>query len=248
MSKDPKMLDLVVVVPVFNEQGTIEKIVRAWNDELQKLNISYEIHVYDDGSSDDTDVILSRLDAEMPELVPHRGQNAGHGPTILAGYVANCDRAEWIFQVDSDDEMGPDWFYKLWNIRHDHDFVAGRRYERQSSYSRKYVSFFARAAVMSFYGPSIFDVNCPYRLMRSSEFRACFASIPKDTFAPNVIIAGYAARRNLKTVEVHVPHQSRYSGVVSIAKWGLLKGAAKSMAQTIRYRFESLPKEDKPKA
>ncbi len=241
---DPKTpLDLILVIPVYNEQGTIEKVVKTWMGELDKLDIRYEMHVYDDGSSDDTESILNRLGESTPNLVPHRRQNSGHGPTILAGYLESCARAEWVFQVDSDDEMGPDWFYKLWNIRHDHDFITGRRYERQSSFSRKYVSFFARAAVMSCYGPSCYDVNCPYRLMRSSIFERCFASIPSDTFAPNVVIAGYAAHYNVKTVEVHVPHRSRYSGTVSIAKWSLVKGAVKSMAQTIRYRYKSMPQD-----
>jgi dolichol-phosphate mannosyltransferase len=244
MNANASTLDLIIVIPVYNEEGTIGKVAEDWSAELQKLGIKYELHIYDDGSSDNTGEILTELSKTMPDLVPHRKANSGHGPTILEGYVANSDRAEWLFQVDSDDEMGPDWFYKLWNIRQDHDFIVGHRYERQSSFSRKYVSFFARAAVMACYGPSCYDVNCPYRLMRSSAFAKCYRSIPEDTFAPNVAVAGYAAYYNMKTVEVHVPHQSRYSGTVSIAKWSLLKGAVKSMAQTIRYRYRHMPKGD----
>ena len=172
----------------------------------------------------------------MPGVVGHNKTNAGHGPTILQGYRENYERCEWIFQVDSDDEMGPDWFYKLWHIRQDHDFIVGKRYERASSFSRKMVSLWARLIVNAFYGPCIYDVNCPYRLMRCSVFAPCFKSIPSDTFASNVLISGFAALNNVKTVEVHIPHRSRYSGRVSINKWKLLRCAVLSSLQTVKYR------------
>jgi hypothetical protein len=148
--------------------------------------------------------------------------------------------------VDSDDEMGPDWFYKLWDTRTDHDFIAGKRYERKSSLSRKLVTLWARIAAHTLYGPCIYDVNCPYRLMRSFAFARCYGTIPEDTFAPNILISGFAAHHNLKTVEIHIPHRSRYSGLVSVRKWQLVKCSLLSMYQTIRYRFNGLPRPSAP--
>jgi dolichol-phosphate mannosyltransferase len=233
--------DLAVITPVFNEEGTIGKVLKAWDAELRKLGMTYAIHAYDDGSRDRTSAIIAGMQAEIPALVPHVKRNSGHGPTILEGYCENSPTSEWLFQVDSDDEMGPEWFYKLWNIRHDHDFIVGKRYERQSSWSRRLISLSSRLVANACYGQGIYDVNCPYRLMRSRIFEPCFRTLPRDTFAPNVIISGFAARRNLKTIEIHIPHRSRYSGRVSITKWHLVKGAARSMAQTVRYRFHGLP-------
>jgi hypothetical protein len=132
--------------------------------------------------------------------------------------------------------MGPDWFYKLWHIRHHHDFMVGKRYERDSSMSRKLVSLFARLTVRAVYGPSIYDVNCPYRLMRSAAFAPCFESIAPDSFAPNILISGFAAYRHLKTVEIHIPHRSRYSGQVSINAWRLVTGSLRSFRQTVGYK------------
>lgn len=237
------MLDLVVVMPVYNEQDSIGNVLTAWSRVLDGLAIRYEIHVYNDGSRDETGERLEALRIAVPHVVVHSKRNSGHGSTIRQGYLQNMDRAEWLFQVDSDDEMGPDWFYKLWNIRHDHDFITGKRYERRSSLSRKVVSFAARLAVTLFYGPSVWDVNCPYRLMRSATFRECWLSLPPATFAPNVLISGYCAYHEMKTVEIHVPHRSRYSGVVSIRKWKLLRESIRSMYQTIRYRFTDMPRQ-----
>ncbi len=234
-------LDLVVVMPVYNEQGAIGNVLASWHRVLDGLGIRYEIHVYNDGSTDATGQTLEALQPGYPRLVVHWKPNSGHGSTIRQGYVENVDRAGWLFQVDSDDEMGPDWFYKLWSIRADHDFIVGRRFERRSSLARKVVSAAARLTVNVFYGPPIYDVNCPYRLMRSATFRECFLSVPPETFAPNVLIAGYCAFHEIKCVEMHIPHRSRYSGVVSIRKWKLVKESIRSWFQSIRYRFGDMP-------
>lgn len=236
------MLDLVVVMPVYNEQDSIGNVLTAWARVLGGLGLRYEIHVYNDGSKDETGPRLENLRVAIPQVVVHSKRNSGHGSTIRQGYLENMDRAEWLFQVDSDDEMGPDWFYKLWNIRHDHDFIVGRRYERRSSLARKVVSLAARLAANLFYGPCIYDVNCPYRLMRAAAFRECYLSLPPATFAPNVLISGYCAYHEIKTVEIHVPHRSRYSGTVSIRKWKLVKESIRSLYQTIRYRFTDMPR------
>jgi glycosyltransferase involved in cell wall biosynthesis len=230
-------LDLVVVMPVFNEQGTIGSVVRRWDAEVQKLGIAFEIHVYNDGSSDETAAIVESFASETGRIKGHNKPNAGHGRTIRQGYLEHYKRCDWLFQVDSDDEMGPEWFYKLWNIRHDHDLIVGKRYERVSVWSRKLVSGSARVIVNALYGPCIYDVNCPYRLMRSSTFAPGFESIPPETFATNVLLSGFAARNHLKTVEVHIPHRSRYSGRVSIGGWRLLRGVALSSWQTLSYRL-----------
>ena len=238
----PELLDLVVVMPVYNEQDSIGNVLNAWSAALNGLGLRFEIHVYNDGSKDETGPRLEHLQSAIAGVVVHSKRNSGHGSTIRQGYLENKDRAEWLFQVDSDDEMGPDWFYKLWNIRHDHDFITGRRYERQSSLARKVVSLAARLAVNTCYGPCVYDVNCPYRLMRSSTFHECYLWIPPATFAPNVLIAGYCAFHAIKTVEIHVPHQSRYSGTVSIRKWKLVKESIRSMYQTISWRFTTMPR------
>jgi glycosyltransferase involved in cell wall biosynthesis len=235
-------LDLVIVMPVYNEQDAIGNVLNAWSRVLEGLGLRFRICVYNDGSSDDTAARLEGLRVSLPNVVVHSKRNSGHGSTIRQGYLENMDRADWIFQVDSDDEMGPDWFYKLWNIRHDHDFIVGRRFERQSSLARKVVSLAARLTVNACYGPCVYDVNCPYRLMRTATLRECFLSIPPRTFAPNVLISGYCGYHEIKTVEIHIPHRSRYSGTVSIRKWKLVRESVRSWYQAVRYRFTDMPR------
>lgn len=228
------MPDLAVVMPVYNEEGSIANVVKKWTDSLEKLRIDYRLSVYNDGSRDSTEQILAGLSARNPRLIVHNKKNSGHGPTILQGYRENSD-CPWIFQIDSDDEMGPESFNLLWTCHNQYDFLIGQRSDRTNPLSRKVISFVSRLVVRVWYGNGVWDVNSPYRLMRSEVFKDLFLKIPDDTFAPNVIISGSACKRRVRIFETGIPCVERQTGIVSVRKLKLLKAAARSFRQTIAF-------------
>lgn len=227
---------LCVIMPVYNEEGAIAHVIQKWTHELTRLGISFNIHAYNDGSRDKSLSILHSLASENINLIVHDKKNSGHGPTILQGY-RDSSNVEWIFQTDSDNEIGPESFEKLWNNRNQYDFLIGKRIRGHQPLPRKIVSIISRLAVRLFYGHTIYDVNSPYRLMRCASLKDAFMSIPNDTFAPNVIISGIVSLKRLRVFEIPVAQSERTTGVISIRKLKLLKVAAKSLLQTITYRF-----------
>ena len=239
-----KPYELSVVMPVYNEAEAIGPVLKKWMAMLDTLGIRYRIRAYNDGSKDATGKILAEVaEASGGRVLAVDKPNSGHGPTILRGYREAAEDSEWVFQIDSDDEMGPESFPELWAKREDYDFLVGRRDGRRQPLARKVVSFVSRLSVRLFYGKGIWDVNTPYRLMRAEVFAPFYAQIPDDTFAPNVILSGLAARHRLRLLEIPVPQHDRTTGEVSIKKWKLLKAAARSFAQTILFAFAQLGKE-----
>ena len=229
-------LDLAVIIPVYNEEGSIQKVINKWTTELLQTNINFKIHVYNDGSKDNSLKILQKINKNNSNLIIHNKINSGHGSTILQGYCESS-HAEWVFQADSDDEIEPKFFHKLWSYRHNYEFIIGKRCGRKSPLMRSIISWIARIIVNIFYGKSVHDVNCPYRLMKVDIFKNCFFDIPKKSFAPNVIITGYAACRKIRTIEVDVLFKPRNTGEISIKKFKLFKAAVTSFWQTIFYRI-----------
>jgi dolichol-phosphate mannosyltransferase len=229
--------ELALVMPLYNEEGAIGTVIRKWTEELQKLKIDFLIHAYNDGSKDGTLHILNDLAAENKRLIVYDKPNSGNGPTVLLGYRENSD-AEWIFQIDSDDEIGPEKFGELWKNRDRYDFLIGSRVLAEQPLVRRLVSSISRLTIRLFYGSMIFDVNSPYRLMRSSVFKDIFYSLPEGLFAPNVIISGIVSLKNLRAYEIPVQYKPRVTGEVSLKKIKLLKAAAKSFYQTIACRFK----------
>ncbi len=229
---------LAVVMPAYNEAGAIATVMAKWMAALDALGADYQFHVYNDGSRDDTLACARAAAGGHPRVHVHTHPNRGHGPTILRGYREQADHA-WIFQLDADDEMEPDALPTLWAHRDRFDLVIGRRTGRNSPAARALVSATARWVVRAFYGGGVYDVNSPYRLMRTAMFRDWFARLPDNTFAPNVILAGLAARHRLRIVELPVAYHFRTTGVVSIRKGRLLRAALRAWGQTIAFSFRA---------
>lgn len=230
------MLELKIIIPVYNEEGAISVVIQDWTQTLSALNIDFQIHAFNDGSKDQTLEILNQLSKENKRLVVVDKPNSGHGPTILKGYKENLD-AQWLFQIDSDNELKANEFEKFWKARNDYDFLIGKRIERNSPLPRIITTGISKLVVGFFYGNRVKDVNAPFRLMRSSKFHDDILKIPDDTFAPNLIISGIANIRRLRIKQFDVLHHNRETGEVSIKKWKLFKAAFKSLIQTIVFRF-----------
>jgi glycosyltransferase involved in cell wall biosynthesis len=226
---------------VYHEQTAIGGVREKWDSMLRGLGIDYIIRPYNDGSKDDSLAVMQDVANRLgPQIEIRDKENGGHGNTILTGYrEAAADGFEWVFQIDSDDEMEPERFVELWKLRNDYDFLVGTRDGRKQVLSRRVISFISRLTVKSFYGKGIWDVNTPYRLMRVSAFKKFFEQIPLNTFAPNVIISGLAARHGLRCFEMPVPQRDRTTGEVSIKKWKLARAAMLSFIQLIAFSLRA---------
>jgi len=226
--------ELALVMPVYNEEACISSVVRSWFDELLNNNINFKMIVLDDGSVDNTAVVLEQFKAN-PRIDIIRKENNGHGPTILKGYRFAADIASWVFQTDSDDEIQPCHFSNLWAKRGSYDALFGVRRDRSQTISHRLISKVSRWLIYSLLGTAVEDVNVPYRLIRGPLMREIIGSIPLNTFAPNIIISGVLAKKNLRIYNYPVPCEGRRTGRSSIVNWKLFKYALKSLLQTILY-------------
>lgn len=224
--------ELVLVMPVYNEEECIADVVRSWRDQFARLGIDAHMLVLNDGSRDATAQALAVFDEDEVVEVIHK-TNSGHGPTILVGYHRAVKLGEWVFQCDSDDEMKPDHFAALWERRGDYDALFGMRAGRDQNTGRRFISACSRLVVGVLFGQGVADVNTPYRLMRARLLERVIVQIPTDTFAPNVIISGAFARAGLRIYNHPVPHEHRRTGTVSIVKWKLWKSVLRAFWQTL---------------
>lgn len=235
----PPVPQLSVVMPVYNEEQGIAVVVAAWTRMLDRLGISYEFLLYNDGSKDGTGARLDELAARYPGVRAIHQTNRGHGPTILRGY--QDARGEWVFQTDSDDEIPADAFEKVWQAREGKQAVFGIRTGRPSSAGRRLLTAGAALAVRLMFGRGPRDTNVPYRLVRRDVLAQMIARIPGDTFAPNVIMSGLAARDRLAFAEVPVPAVARQLGQTTIIGLKTLKVGGRAARQTLGVAFRDRP-------
>ena len=224
---------LTVVMPVYNEEASLPDCAASWISMLDQVGVNYRLLIINDGSKDTTESVLADLETHQ-RVVGVTKPNEGHGPTILRGYRVGTQTSEWVFQVDSDDEIPATAFPAVWAARDGVDAVFGIRTGRFQSLDRKVISKVAGLTARLMLRGHVRDVNVPFRLMRSAVLAPVVNALPEDTFAPNVIISGALGRDTMSFAEVPVPHNERQAGEVSIVGWGAIKAAMRSFRQTVR--------------
>lgn len=231
-------LDLMVVMPVYNEADCIADVVRSWRDQLSAMKLDFALLILNDGSTDATKQALEAFKGDARVRIINKA-NAGHGPTILQGYQLAVAAADWVFQCDSDNEMRPEHFPKFWAKRERYDALFGVRVGREQNLARQILSGGSRVVVKLLFGRGVRDVNVPYRLMRAQVLKPIVSAIPADTFAPNVLISGALVRAKKRIWNAPVPHQNRATGTASILRWKLWKAAFLSLRQTLVFKMPS---------
>lgn len=172
---------IYILLPAFNEEKSLDQIFKNINKAINKLNLKYQIVICDDGSTDQTDLIIKKNFKQYPIKLISHNYNRGLGETIrdLFEYVIkNCKDEDILIRMDCDNSHDPETFTKmLKQIKLGSDVVIASRFVRGGSQVgvsnyRKFISKCANLFMKFFF---------PIKNLKeySSGFRAYKAEIIK---------------------------------------------------------------------
>ena len=228
-------MSLSIIMPCYNEEEIIEKVVRSYYAEIQSRIDDFEFIVIDDCSKDNTLTKLQVLSKELPKLKILRPTvNGGHGKALRMGYETACK--EWVFQVDSDNQFEIKEFWKLDSMKNRYDFIVGYRKHRHDPLTRLILTEIIRISNFILFGVWIKDANCPFRLIKNDLLKQLLKSVDKNLFAPNIALSILAARKNNKLTTLPVTHYERKTGTCTIKKMKLIKSSLKGLRELFEMR------------
>ena len=224
-------LTFCIIIPVYNEEEIILNVISKALRFIKNTNS--KILIINDGSKDDTKKKLDKI-KNKKILVFHK-KNEGHGKTIALGYKKAINmKAEYILQIDSDDQIPFDEFKKLIKYINKYDFVVGNRLNRNDPFNRILISGFMKSIIFLLYGKYILDPNCPVRIMKTSFLKEIIKKVSYSTI-PNILIAICAKKKN-SYKSINIKHIERYTGS-SIQFLKLYKTCAIALFDLIRFRL-----------
>jgi undecaprenyl-phosphate 4-deoxy-4-formamido-L-arabinose transferase len=199
---DPPSVSLVV--PVYNEEGTVEEVYRQSVAALESLGRPYEIIFVDDGSSDGTWQILARLhegDADLHAVRLKR--NFGQHPAMHAGLVRA--RGDVVVTMDGDLQNSPADLPKLVAaVDGGADVASGRRPVRQDSWGRTLPSKLINGMLRRFTAAEISDFGCAFNAYSREALTPVLGVIGKQKFTKALGLSTGA-----RVVEVELEHRAR---------------------------------------
>ncbi len=159
---------LSVVVPLYNEEGSLPHLLEQLLVALKPLGRSFEIVLVDDGSRDGTAALLQDMAARTPELVAVLlRRNYGQTAAMAAGFDASS--GEVLVTLDGDLQNDPADIPLLLNQLEQSqlDLVSGWRHQRQdNTISRLLPSLLANWLIARVTGVKLHDYGCSLKAYR----------------------------------------------------------------------------------
>jgi glycosyltransferase involved in cell wall biosynthesis len=211
--------ELVLVVPVYNEEDAIIPVLSEWRAALERSVGAgkYAILAIDDGSTDATPSRLAGLG--WTELFVHRHSNRGHGQSCLVGYIeAERMGAHYIFQIDSDGQCDPAGFERVWEKRGEPAAIYGRRTSRDDGTARRVISAVLRWSLKITRRTRLNDTNVPFRLYKAHPAADAARRIPLDFNLANIAMALLLEPQGF--IEVPIHFRDRSGGHPTVRMWG----------------------------
>ena len=213
------MIELSVVVPAFNEQGNVGRLVDEVADALRG-RLAFEMVFVDDASKDGTLEELKQAQQRHPELrVLSHATQSGQSTAIRNGIKAA--RGPWIATLDGDGQNDPADIRLLLAERTlagaDTKCFAGWRTTRRDDAGKRISSRVANAVRARLLRDATPDTGCGLKLFE----REAFLDLPYFDHMHRYLPALFQ-RAGWKTVSVPVNHRERGAGTSKYTNLGRL--------------------------
>ncbi|MGQ9864339.1 MAG: glycosyltransferase family 2 protein [Bacteroidia bacterium] len=201
--KKRSSLKLSVIIPVYNEQGTILEILRR----VEAVGLADEVIVVNDGSTDDTGRLLASVSNSHTRIISH-AENRGKGAAVCTGIREA--RGDIILIQDADLEYDPRNYPDLLRpiLEGKAEIVYGSRFMEGTSthvldWGNKFLTFLTNLL----YGARLTDMATCYKVFRKERVRDIPLRARGFEFDPE--ITAQFLKRGYKILEVPISYVRR---------------------------------------
>lgn len=240
--KSSSQITLSIIIPVYNEEKTIQKLLQrviAVNLPVKKK----EIIVINDGSTDATLDIIKKLKKVSNALVLINKKNGGKGTAVRAGI--DRSKGEYIIIQDADLEYHPKDIRRLLQLLYTRtsDIVYGTRLKRMPNFKRdertpRFFIHYAGNKLLSLitsimYSTWITDMECCYKLFPKKALEG--VELRAKGFELEPEITAKLLKKGYTISEVTISTNPR--GYDEGKKLDTVKDGIKAIWTLVKYRF-----------
>ena len=197
--------------PAYNDAPSIGKLVDKAFEVLSGRAPDFEVIVVNDGSRDETAVVLAGLQQRYGaafRVVTHP-ENRGYGVALRSGFAAA--RKDFVFYTDGDGQYDVGEMTKLLDLlAPDVGLVNGYKLERRDPWHRIAIGNLYNRFARLVFRIHLRDIDCDFRLIRRSLLDEMQLSSTSGTICVELVRKLELSRH--RVVEVGVHHYPRLHG------------------------------------
>ena len=204
-----------IVIPLLNEEESLPELYAWIKRVVDANNLSYEVLMIDDGSTDTSWEVITGLSANDSNVKGIKfARNYGKSAALNTGFQA-C-KGEVVITMDADLQDSPDEIVPLYHkiAVEGWDLVSGWKQKRYDPIMKTVPSKFFNAVTSHMSGIHLHDFNCGLKAYKSKLVKTIDVYGEMHRYIP--VIAKWAGFR--KITELVVQHRARKYGVT---KFGL---------------------------
>lgn len=213
------MIFFSIVVPLKNEEGSLDLLHKELTSALESLGKEYEIIFVDDGSTDGSYDVLKTLEKKDKRIkILKLRANFGKSYALSKGF----DEAEGeiIITLDADLQDNPNDIPRLIKkIDEGYDMVSGWRKKRADGLTRIISSFLFNRGTSFISGVDIHDFNCGLKAFKKEVADVLHLRGELHRFIPVL-----AAKNKFRVSEIIVDNRKRAFGQSKYGKLGIKRG------------------------
>ncbi len=181
---DAPQPELSIIIPAYNEAGSIAGVVQGLLRVLGRQERRYEILVVDDGSADGTASQVRQLDPRV-RVVEHP-YNLGNGAAVKTGIRQACGQV--LIFMDADGQHDPEDLPRFIEGCQRYDMVVGARgRQSQAGWHRWLANALYNQLASYVTGRQVGDLTCGYRALRQEVARRYLGLLPNGFSYPATI-------------------------------------------------------------
>jgi glycosyltransferase involved in cell wall biosynthesis len=224
-----------VVVPVYNERGTLRELYEQLVAVLEDNSDRFELLFVDDGSDDGSGELLDELEDEDTRVrVFHFRSNQGKAEALNLGFAEASGDA--VVTLDADLQDQPSEIPRLLSKLETVDMVSGWKKTRHDPLGKTIPSRFFNWVTSKVSGLPLHDFNCGFKAYRSEVVKELDLYGEMHRFIPVL-----AAWRGFTVDELAVEHAPRRWGKSKYGASRLFKGAYDLLTVYVLTRFANRP-------
>lgn len=215
-------MNLSIVIPLLNEEESLEELFTRINNVCKTSNLSYEVWFIDDGSTDLSWSIIENLKIQHPQIHGIKfSKNYGKSQALHAAFERT--NGDVIITMDADLQDFPEEIPELYKmvIEDNYDIVSGWKKKRFDNVMTKNIpSKLFNAAARKVSGVYLHDFNCGLKAYKKQVVKSIDVYGDMHRYIP--VLAANAGFRRI--TEKEVPHQARPYGTSKFGTERFVRG------------------------
>lgn len=229
------MSKISIVIPVWNEEGNLESLIRRIHTSLTK-HATYEMIFIDDHSNDSSIAVLQQLSKDYPIVIRSKKGDRGKAQSIIEGM--NYARYPLIAMIDADLQYPPEAIVKMMNLvkKGGFDIVVGTRVENHTPIHRKFMHNVCRVVLGKWLHNLDVDIQSGLKVFRR-DIANVLPQVP-SAWAFDLEFLVYARNAGYTIGSCDIVFDKRHAGSPKI---NLIEGTWQIAISALRLKIKRFP-------